>query len=54
LERGIAVRRGRRFLRLELPRLLGAPSEILSPRMTRIIAGHDALREAGPDQKHAF
>jgi transposase len=39
LERGIAVRRGRRFLRLELPRLLGAPSEILSPRMTRIIEG---------------
>jgi transposase len=37
LERGIAVRQGPRFLRLELPRILSAPSDILSPRMERII-----------------
>jgi transposase len=37
LERGIAVRRGRLFLRGELPRILAAPSDVLSPRMTRII-----------------
>ena len=37
LERGIAVRQGRLFLRGELPRILAAPSEVLSPRMTRII-----------------
>ena len=33
LERGIAVRQGPRFLRLELPRLLAEPCEVLSPRM---------------------
>src|SRR5918992_982160 len=38
LERGIAVRQGRLFLRGELPSILAAPSEVLSPRMTRIIA----------------
>jgi transposase len=37
LERGIAVRQGPRFLRLKLPRVLGAASEVLSPRMARII-----------------
>ena len=37
LERGIAVRQGRLFLRAELPRILAAPAEVLSPRMTRII-----------------
>jgi transposase len=37
LERGIAVRQGRLFLRAELPRILAAPSDVLSPRMTRII-----------------
>ena len=37
LERGIAVRQGLRFLRTELPRLLAAPSEVLSPRMVRVI-----------------
>ena len=37
LERGIAVRQGRLFLRGELPRILAAPSDVLSPRMTRII-----------------
>jgi len=39
LERGIAVRQGPRFLRLELPRLLAEPCEILSPRLVRIIEG---------------
>ena len=37
LERGIAVRQGRLFLRGELPRILAAPSDVLSPRMTRMI-----------------
>jgi transposase len=37
LERGIAVRQGRLFLRGELPSILAAPSEVLAPRMTRII-----------------
>ena len=39
LERGIAVRQGQRFLRTELPRILAAPPDILSPRMVRIIVG---------------
>ena len=39
LERGIAVRQGQRFLREELPRLLAAPLEVLSPRMVLIIEG---------------
>ena len=37
LERGIAVRQGQRFLRAELPRILAAPPDVLSPRMVRII-----------------
>ncbi len=37
LERGIAVRQGQRFLRAELPHILGMPSDVLSPRMVRII-----------------
>jgi transposase len=37
LERGIAVRQGQRFLRAELPRILAAPSDVLSPRMVRLI-----------------
>jgi transposase len=37
LERGIAVRQGLRFLRTELPGILGKRSDVLSPRMMRII-----------------
>src|SRR5436190_15500548 len=37
LERGVAVRQGLRFLRNELPSILGAPSDALSPRMVRMI-----------------
>jgi transposase len=37
LERGIAVRQGLRFLRSELPGILAGPSDVLSPRMVRII-----------------
>src|SRR5438046_7518635 len=37
LERGIAVRQGQRFLRAELPRILAAPPDVLSPRMLRIV-----------------
>jgi transposase len=37
LERGVAVRQGQRFLRAELPRILTAPSDVLSPRMVRLI-----------------
>jgi transposase len=39
LERGVAVRQGLRFLRAELPRILAAPAEVLSPRMVRTIEG---------------
>ena len=38
LERGIAVRQGLRFLRRELPSILATRSDVLSPRMMRIIA----------------
>jgi transposase len=44
LERGIAVRQGQRFLRAELPRILGTPPEVLSPRIVRMI---EALTGAG-------
>jgi transposase len=37
LERGVAVRQGQRFLRAELPRILAAPSDVLLPRMVRLI-----------------
>ena len=37
LERGIAVRQGRLFLRGELPGILAAPSDFLSPRMMRVL-----------------
>jgi transposase len=37
LERGIAVRQGRLFLRAALPHLLAAPPEIVSPRMLHLI-----------------
>jgi transposase len=37
LERGIAVRQGQRFLRAELPHILAMPSDVLSPRMVRMI-----------------
>ena len=42
LERGIAVRQGLRFFRAELPRILAAPPDMLSPRMVRVI---EALAE---------
>jgi transposase len=37
LERGIAVRQGLRFLRAELPSILAKRTDVLSPRMLRII-----------------
>jgi len=37
LERGIAVRQGQRFLRVQLPVILATPPEVLSPRMVRAI-----------------
>jgi transposase len=37
LERGIAVRQGLRFLRAELPGILAERSDVLSPRMLRVI-----------------
>jgi len=39
LERGIAVRQGQRFLRVELPRILATPPDVLSTRMVRVIEG---------------
>jgi transposase len=37
LERGIAVRQGIRFLRMELPHILADSPDVLSPRMVRVI-----------------
>ncbi len=37
LERGVAVRQGIRFLRAELPGILATRSDVLSPRMLRVI-----------------
>ena len=37
LERGITVRQGIRFLRAELPIILALPTDVLSPRMLRVI-----------------
>jgi transposase len=37
LERGVAVRQGLRFLRIELPSILATRSDVLSSRMLRII-----------------
>jgi transposase len=37
LERGVAVRQGLSFLRTELPIILATRSDVLSPRMMRII-----------------
>jgi transposase len=37
LERGIAARQGLRFLRAELPIILATHSDVLSPRMLRVI-----------------
>ena len=37
LERDIAVRQGLRFLRLELPGVLATRTDVLSPRMLRVI-----------------
>src|SRR5262249_17704180 len=37
LERGIAVRQGLRFLRQQLPQVLATRTDVLSPRMIRII-----------------
>jgi len=37
LERGVAVRQGLRFLRIELPSVLATRSDVLSSRMLRII-----------------
>jgi transposase len=39
LERGVVVRQGLRFLRVELPRILATPPDALSPRMVRVIEG---------------
>src|SRR3981189_1301924 len=39
LERGIAVRQGQRFLRVELPSILATRTDVLSPRMVRVIEG---------------
>src|ERR1700748_2512205 len=37
LERGVAVRQGVRFLRVELPHILATPPDVLSPRMVRVV-----------------
>src|SRR5215471_11080351 len=37
LERGVAVRQGPRFLQAQLPRILATRTDVLSPRMLRIV-----------------
>ena len=37
LDRGVAVRKGPRFLRTELPRILATHCDVLSPRMVHVI-----------------
>jgi hypothetical protein len=37
LERGVAVRQGLRFLRIELTDILATRTDVLSPRMVRVI-----------------
>jgi transposase len=37
LERGVAVRQGLRFLRVELPIIIAARSDVLSPRILRVV-----------------
>jgi len=37
LDRGVAVRKGPRFLRTELPRILATRCDVLSPRMVHVI-----------------
>jgi transposase len=39
LDRGVAVRQGLHFLRAELPSILANRTDVLSPRMLRIIEG---------------
>ena len=39
LERGVAVRQGLRFLRVELPHILASPPDVLTPRMAQVIEG---------------
>ena len=51
LERGIAVRQGLRFLRTELPGILATRSDVLSPRMLRLVeelAGGAAIAICAP------
>jgi transposase len=50
LERGIAVRQGQQFLRAELPIILGARTDVLSPRMVRMIE-HLAADWSGLDER---
>jgi transposase len=38
LERGIPVRQGLRFLRQQLPEILAKRTDVLSPRLIRIVA----------------
>lgn len=47
LERGIAVRQGLHSLRFELPGILATRTDVLSPRMLRIIEVCGGLAPAG-------
>ena len=53
LERGIAVRQGLRFLRSELPGILAKRSDVLSPRMMRIIEDLAALLATCATLRHS-
>ena len=55
LERRIAVRQGQRFLRAELPHILAAPSDVLSPRIAHVIEGLcDDWRPARREDRRAL
>src|SRR3974377_485886 len=51
LERGVAVRQGQRFLRTELPTILATRTDVLSPRMLRVI--EDLAGDSGAIWMHA-
>jgi transposase len=57
LERGVAVQQGLRFLRTELPAHSRHPSDVLSPRMLRVIenlaSDRRQLEHRGPIQRDA-
>ena len=61
LERGIAVRQGLRFLRAQLPEVLGKRTDVLSDRMVHVIedlapigAGSTSVSKAYPARSKSW